>query len=224
MEGSVKTVSQQAFVTLRGWILDGTLAPGQIISDEEIAERLGCSRTPVREAIKTLQQFGCIETIRGRVTQVSTVDRHDLYLLDAPIAALSRLVATAAGPRLDVEEIAQMNKINSVLRDAIESSDFVGVMRANWEFHEYLANASGNRYLADALMGLFLHYQRIGGVVYFAHPVEGQYLWRDHQEIIDAYERGDIDRAVEVFTEHASTYTVPGNVILSLDELQQARR
>jgi DNA-binding GntR family transcriptional regulator len=74
-------VRQEAYVKLRNWILDGTLAPGEQLRDKELAKQLGVSRTPVREALLRLEDEGLVKTKPNSSTLVSSIDFHDAFHL-----------------------------------------------------------------------------------------------------------------------------------------------
>lgn len=75
MEGKIQRtfVRQEAYVKLRNWILDGTLSPGAQLRDKELAEQLGVSRTPIREALLRLEDEGLVKTKPNRSTLVCSL-------------------------------------------------------------------------------------------------------------------------------------------------------
>ena len=72
-------VRKEAYVKLRNWILDGTLAPGAKLRDKELAEQLGVSRTPIREALLRLEDEGFVKAKPNRSTHVSSIDFHNAF-------------------------------------------------------------------------------------------------------------------------------------------------
>src|SRR5689334_15799597 len=89
-------VREEAYRTLRNWILDGTLAPGVQIRDREIAEQLGVSRTPIREALLRLEDEGLVQTKPNRATRVTTIDFHNAFHLYSIVWTLEQLALTQA--------------------------------------------------------------------------------------------------------------------------------
>jgi DNA-binding GntR family transcriptional regulator len=74
-------VRQEAYAKLRNWILDGTLSPGTQLRDKVLAEQLGVSRTPIREALLRLEDEGLVKTKPNSSTLVSSIDFHNAFHL-----------------------------------------------------------------------------------------------------------------------------------------------
>src|ERR671935_2998859 len=86
----------RAYAALRDAIVDGTLAPGERLRDQELCEWLGLSRTPVREALARLEDDGLVETAPQRYTRVAPVDRADARDAFQVVAAVQSLAAELA--------------------------------------------------------------------------------------------------------------------------------
>src|SRR4051795_6717816 len=91
---------ERAYAPLRDAIVDGTLAPGERLRDQELCAWLGLSRTPVREALVRLEQDGLVETAPQRFTRVAPLDRRAARDAFPVVAALHALAAELAHPRL----------------------------------------------------------------------------------------------------------------------------
>lgn len=105
-------MSDIAFDRIRDAIVTGELEPGAKIKDSELAEYLGLSRTPVREALARLVDTGLVEAKPAAYTRITTLDRADVDTTLAVIEALDQLAVTSAVPHLTDEMIATMRAAN----------------------------------------------------------------------------------------------------------------
>src|SRR3954468_2680064 len=113
----------RAYTALRNAIVDGTLAPGERLRDQELTEWLGLSRTPVREGLSRLEQDGLVETAPQRFTRVSPLDRRAARDAFPIVAALHALAAELAHPRLVTADVAAMDEANARFADALKRGD-----------------------------------------------------------------------------------------------------
>src|SRR3954447_14724030 len=114
---------ERAYATLRDAIVDGTLAPGERLRDQELCSWLGVSRTPVREAIGRLEQDGLVETAPQRFTRVAPLDRRAARDAFPVVASLHALAAELAVGHLVDEDIDAMRRANEEFADALKHSD-----------------------------------------------------------------------------------------------------
>jgi DNA-binding GntR family transcriptional regulator len=150
-EASRTLLRDQAYVRLRDAILDGTLEPGEQLKDAEIAEWLGLSRTPIREALARLEEYGLVETAPNRYTRVTPLsagDARDAFLV---VAALHSLAALLGVPRVAESELATMRKANEDFSAALRANDVDRALAADDRFHGVLVQASANREIARSL-------------------------------------------------------------------------
>src|SRR5262245_93883 len=98
MESKIQrtSVRQEAYSKLRSWILDGTLPPGSQLRDKKLAEQLGVSRTPIREALLRLEDEGLVKTKPNSSTLVSSIDFHSAFHLYSIVWTLERLALSQA--------------------------------------------------------------------------------------------------------------------------------
>jgi DNA-binding GntR family transcriptional regulator len=155
--------SDKAYQALLDDIVDGTLSPGTALAEVEQAERLGVSRTPLREALSQLRKDGLIQQTRGRgltVTDVSLDDIVELYELRQP---LEQQAAKLAANRGDIQVFAQLAEEFQNADRLIEGGD-AGI-KAYYNLNERLdraiEEAISSAYLVSALKSLHLHLARI---------------------------------------------------------------
>lgn len=129
---------------LRAAIVDGTLAPGEQVRDADIAQWLGVSRTPVREALLELAHAGLVQTTPGRATIISPIERRATSEARDVVAAMHRLAAIAAVPRLDSNTIERMRAANRLFAAALRCGDIAGAIAADELFHGILVEIADN--------------------------------------------------------------------------------
>lgn len=179
---------------LKNWVEDGALAPGEVVKDSEIAEMLGVSRTPVREALQMLEREGLVEMLPGRLTRVTDTTPEDIGLVYATLAALNALAAETGTPRATDADIAEMREHNEQLLEAIRAKDPVAAREADRAFHGVLVRLAQNPYLESAIDPLLTHIRRLEAL-YFRDDKPGRKSYEEHEQIIDAVAAGDLEAA-----------------------------
>jgi DNA-binding GntR family transcriptional regulator len=198
-EASRTLLRDQAYVRLRDAILDGTLEPGEQLKDAEIAEWLGLSRTPIREALARLEEYGLVETAPNRYTRVTPLsagDARDAFLV---VAALHSLAASLGVPRVGESELATMCKANEDFAAALRANDVDRALAADDCFHSVLVQASANREIARSLERLMPKVRRLErarfGSLAGRRSVEG------HDQIIALCASGEAEAAAQAVRE-----------------------
>jgi DNA-binding GntR family transcriptional regulator len=191
-----RLLRDEAYVVLRDAIVNGTLAPGEPIRDAELAERVGLSRTPVREALARLTDEGLVESKPHAYTRVTPLDRRDCQDAYVVLRALQELAVRESVPRLTSRHITAMREANARFAEALDNADVDAALAADDAFHGVLTSASGNRALTAAIERLLPQIRRLERLRFASLPARRSI--RDHDEIADACARGDIDRAVEL--------------------------
>ena len=134
----------RAYTTLRNAIVDGTLAPGERLRDQELTEWLGLSRTPVREALSRLEQDGLVETEPQRFTRVAPLDRRAARDAFPIVAAIHALAAELGVPNLTAADLEAMSNANARFAQALKDDDVDAALDADDAFHAVLLIASAN--------------------------------------------------------------------------------
>jgi DNA-binding GntR family transcriptional regulator len=132
----------EAYEKLRGWIVQGTLRPEEVLRDQEIAHSLGVSRTPVREALRRLEDEGLVETALNRWTRVAPLDVRKSIEIYSIIEALEVLALESA--QLTPQHLSDMSLANEAMRKAIQRKDATAALRADEIFHGVWIGHSGN--------------------------------------------------------------------------------
>ncbi len=179
------------------WIIDGTLAPGEVIRDLEIAELFGVSRTPVREAIQQLEQLGTIETQPGRSTRVTEIKRSDAPAIYSPLAVLHALAAEQMTTRATEADLDALTGANELFCAAVNSADAMLARRCDAAFHAIVVAGADNRYLRESIERLSTHAQRLE-VVYFSQLAPFDKSCAEHAQIIEAIRAKDARKASQL--------------------------
>jgi DNA-binding GntR family transcriptional regulator len=198
-EASRTLLRDQAYVRLRDAILDGTLEPGEQLKDAEIAEWLGLSRTPIREALARLEEYGLVETAPNRYTRVTPLSAADARDAFTVVAALHSLAAWLGTPRVEESELATMRKANEDFAAALRANHVDRALAADDRFHAVLVQASANREIARSLERLMPKVRRLErarfGSLAGRRSVEG------HDQIIALCASGEAEEAAHAVRE-----------------------
>lgn len=211
-------MSEAAYERLRDAIVRGDLVPGEKIKDADLAETLGLSRTPVREALTRLVESGLVESKPGVYTRVSTLNQHDVAANLAVLKALDSLAMESAVPRLAERDFRTMRQANRNFAAAVDRQDAAKALAADDAFHQVIIEASGNPVIARVVEQLHPQLHRI---LYrkFSALLGGEETFNHHEELILVCEQRDAQAAAAMSGEHWSHL---GNLISGLfdsDEL-----
>jgi DNA-binding GntR family transcriptional regulator len=170
---------------------------------------MGISRTPLREAFRKLENEGFIAIIPRKGAVVTGIDPDevsDLYEIKSTLEGLAARLAVAKMKRGD---IARLERINGELRELIDNNDLEAFYRAHTKFHEVFVRLSGNKRLSQMISNLNDHFKRFG-IVTLTLPGQYENAIKQHDEIIQAFKRGD-EKAVE---EKVRTNVMTGGMVL----------
>jgi len=128
-------------------ILSGRLPPGARIVETRLAQQLGVSQGPVREALRDLELFGFVVSSPFRGTQVRQISTEDLLEIYPVRAAIEGVAARAAATRIDAATFAELEELINSMREAASRKDQRAHVNADFSFHHAIVKASGNRML-----------------------------------------------------------------------------
>jgi GntR family transcriptional regulator, rspAB operon transcriptional repressor len=198
---------------LREAILSGELQPGEPISQVKLAQEMGVSRTPLREAIRMLQREGLLEGEPNKrivVAPFSVEDMEELYALRITVEALGVRLTV---PLLSEEELATLDGRLAQMAYFAEREDYERYSVPHAEFHAGLTAKSGVR-IVTLLAQLSDHCERYRRL----HTTQAPHAWeqgaREHREILDAYIARDADTAAVRLAEHLAHTTLDNLALL----------
>ena len=184
---------------IRESILDGSLTPGDTMSQVALADELGVSRTPLREALRMLQGEGLIlsePNRRVRVAPLSLADVEELYAIRIPLEVTALRLSL---PRMTPEDIAELEGYMAAMAHFAAADDYARWYVPHQAFHRGLTQRAGARF--DALLQqLFDHAERYRRM-HFGRQFSAQST-TDHREILDACKAGDADLASALLGRH----------------------
>jgi DNA-binding GntR family transcriptional regulator len=132
------------YLRLRDAIVDGTFAPGETLRDGDLAEWLGVSRTPVREALLRLAESGLVLARPGRSTVVAPLEESAVRDARDVVAAMHELAARVAADRVTDGDVERMRDANAQFAAALEHGDADAAVAADDSLHDVLVQAAGN--------------------------------------------------------------------------------
>ena len=180
-------------------ILSGRLPSGSRLAEIALAQRLGVSRTPVREAVQRLAQDGLVEVAANRGARVKTVSTRDVEDVYAVREVLDGLAARLAATQRTPAQLEAMRNALDKLERA-DASDFEMQIAADLEFHAAIAGASGNLALDATLRGLS---EGVARVKLLTKRYNQSAQTRSaHQNLLNAIENGDADAAERIAKAH----------------------
>lgn len=185
---------EDAYRAIRDAIVDGTLAPGERLNDAELAEWLGVSRTPVREALARLEQTGLVQTKPGRYTRVSPLDVRAARAAQSVTAAMHELAVREAVSNLSAAELDAMREANARFDSALRRNDPDAALAADDDFHGVPVMACANHAIRAVLEQFTPVLRRLERVRFSS--LSGRGSVAQHDQIIALCEAGDIEAAV----------------------------
>lgn len=202
---TIKTIerlalSEQIYRSLKHAIITLELEPGQRILDKDLATEFGVSRTPVREALRKLEDEGLVESLAGSRTQITKIDEQEAKNAFTVVAALYALAARLAVSAVTEKELSRMKASNAQLAKSLEASDAFGAVEADDQFHQVLLDASGNPEIVLALDRVMPKVRRLEFSKFSS--VNGRQSIDQHNEIIRACEAKDSQRVGSLVEEN----------------------
>jgi len=183
------------YTRLRDAIVDGTFEPGEQLKDGELAEWLGVSRTPIREALLRLGTSGLVVAIPGRSTTVTAIEADAVRDARDVIASMHGLAARQMAGRLSPDDLARMRAANHRFAQAVAAADVAAALDADEELHGIPVAALGNHAL-ESVIDHFDPLVRRAERLRFSR--DGHTSIELHVQLIESLAAGDADRAAAV--------------------------
>jgi DNA-binding GntR family transcriptional regulator len=191
----------QAAAHIRGLIIDRVLLPGEKIRQVDLAERIGVSRSPLREALRTLESEGVVAYHVNRGYVVARLDDDDLAQIYRMRSMFEReLLCTIKRPTAGV--LTQLAGMNTDMMDAIDRRDFADVLRLNREFHFAIFELSPLNQFRREVERLWQLSEGYSTQWWWRTPEARTRIDTEHLEIIRLLGTFDLDRLVDVCESH----------------------
>ena len=198
-----QTLREKILETIRDAILKGTLKPGERVSEPDLAERFGISRTPIREAFRQLESEGYLQVVPRKGAVVASLSARDIEEFYAIKIILEGFAARMAAEKLTGKEIERLESINERLHKIAEEGDVKTFFRVHNEFHEVFIKAAGNEKLSEMINQLVMKFKRLR-LASLSQPGRMAVSIEDHQDMIQAFKDRDGNRA-DSLVRHAAT-------------------
>jgi len=191
--------TDDVYERVRNAILDGVLAPGAVMSQVALAEELGISRTPLREALRMLQTERLIEAEPNRRVRVAPINARDLEELCVMRVTLEAEAVRLSVPLMTPEDLARLEGHIAEMAHYAQAGDYRRWVVPHQQFHRALTAPAGPR-VNDMLGQLFDHAERYRRL----HIGHGPSAWATagHREILDACKAGDRDGTAALLAGH----------------------
>ena len=195
------------FNTLRKAILRGNLEPGERLREIHLADKLGVSRTPIREAIRKLELEGLVVMIPRKGAVVAEITEKSLRDVLEVRRALEALAVRLACEKILDAEVEELKVAAERFEEALETGDVTAFAEADVRFHDIIYRATDNQRLIQLLYNLREQMYRYR-VEYLKREDAHETLLEEHQAIIETIEKRDVAKAVEAVRTHIHNQVV----------------
>ncbi|MBJ8050695.1 GntR family transcriptional regulator [Bacillus cereus] len=186
---------------LQDWIIEGVLRPDEKINDGELAEALGVSRTPVREALQILELSGLVEMIPGQKTKIAPIKLEDVSIIYETMAGLHSIIGKQAVQKVTDAHIKLLSEINDAFQQSIHEKDSKKSLELDIRFHSTITSIAKNRYIEPFLENMQLHVLRLE-YLFFQNFVPASQSIKEHHSIIQALQKQDEKRMEQMMAQN----------------------
>lgn len=197
-----KTLAHRVHERLRVEILEGKLRAGDTIKQEELTERLGVSRTPIREAIQRLEAEGLVHFIRRGSAVVTAIPRREIEEIFELRALLEGFAAEKATNALNDKILTKLRRLIAEMDELHSANDLRKVLLKNEEFHRTICSLAHNDTLLRMLSQIWRDIRRVR-FDYLITPGGFEESTRDHKALVAALEQRDKSEVLKIVQEHA---------------------
>ena len=196
-----KPLREVVFESIRAAIISGDLKPGERLMEVQLAEKLGVSRTPVREAIRKLELEGLVVMVVRKGAYVAGLSIKDITDVLELRGALEGLAAGLAADRITEDEIIELQAIASDFDKALESDNMEQMVIKDVEFHDKIFKATRNERLIQLTNNLREQVQRFREMHIYNYD-KSKELSTEHNEISEAIAKRDAEQAEKMARKH----------------------
>lgn len=189
------------FNTLRQAILKGELEPGERLMEIQLADRLGVSRTPIREAIRKLELEGLVLMIPRKGAEVARISEKNLREVLEVRRSLEELAAELTCQRMDDEGIAELEEAQKAFCNAIREGDLMNIAETDEHYHNVIYRGTGNSRLVQILNNLQEQMYRYR-LEYIKDTAKHPILVVEHDHILRALKERRVTEAKAAIREH----------------------
>lgn len=189
------------FKTLRQAILKGDMEPGERLMEITLANKLGVSRTPIREAIRKLELEGLVHMVPRKGAIVASISEKDMRDVLEVRVTLEELAVKLAIQNMEEPDIDLLKKAARNFESAVIARDIVDIVEADVMFHDVIYNRTNNGRLIQIINNLREQMYRYR-LEYVKDARTHSILISEHQDIITALEKKNVDEAKNAVRQH----------------------
>lgn len=199
--GRAPSATARAYDELKRQILRAELQPHEQLLEQDLAERLGMSRTPVREACIRLQSEGLVEIVPRRGVRIVAISAEDMAQVYDVLGVLEARAAELAARHASPDQLERLDAAVTRMHDALDAGDLDAWAAADADFHVRLVEASGNRHLVETTTRYadLVHRARMVTLRLRPTPTGSS---DDHRSLVEAIRSGDAARAGSAHLAH----------------------
>ena len=200
MKSKGKTKNLFVYERLRKGIIEGTLKPGQKLVMASLANKFGTSETPIREAIRRLESDGYVTFTPHSgavVTEINRQELSEIYLIRISLEALATRLAV---PFINQDDLLWLKKKNDEMKAVVERDQYEKLARLNKDFHLRIYKAASLPRLYKMISDLWDAFERWPSIFTYI-PERAASAIQEHEQIIEALETADVDRADDLMKE-----------------------
>lgn len=206
------SLKQQAYEAIKEAILTLRFKPGDALVEADLAERLGVSKTPVRDALSDLEKEGLVVRVLHKGTYVSKITKRDICEIFELRAVLEGLAARLATANITAEDLDALQALLREQDESLARGDIAQASLCNRRFHAAIIKKAGRHRLLDILTHLEDHTQRFRVLSDHLHGRLNKSTG-EHARVLDAFRQGDAEAAERAMRAHLHSV---------LDDLAQA--
>ena len=210
------------FNTLRKAILRGELKPGERLMEIQLANKLGVSRTPIREAIRKLELEGLVLMIPRKGAEVAQITEKNMQDVLEVRKALEELSVQLACERITPEQVEEMKMAAEDFRKVLKSGDVTKIAEADVKFHDIIFAATNNQRLITLLNNLREQMYRFR-VEYLKQKECYPQLLEEHDKLIALISGGEVEEACELMGRHIDNQASTVSDVIRRDQAEYHR-
>ncbi|MBP2072330.1 MULTISPECIES: GntR family transcriptional regulator [Thermoanaerobacterium] len=200
-----KPLRDIVFDYMKNAIITGEFKPGERLMEVQLAEKLGVSRTPVREAIRKLELDGLVVMVPRKGAYVSDLSTKDLLNAFEVRQSLEGLAASLAAERITDDELNKLKEILDKFYEGIAENNTEKLIKYDQEFHDCIFNASRNEKLVQIMNNLQEHVHRFR-VKYINDYRKSKKLYQEHKKILESLEMRNAENAQKWAEKHIQNF------------------
>ena len=195
------SLRDRVYEQLREAIISGQMVPGTTLLQEQLAEHMGVSRTPIRDALDRLASEGLVRRSAGGRVRVSELSFQELHEKYAVRRVLEGLALRLASERIGERQLARLQSFIKDMQAAVAQNDSLTVTEIGCDFHDTIIASCGNHFLIQSLQNLndsIRRYRHVAANI----PGRAVETLCEHEQVFTALQRGDVEAADQLIQEH----------------------